>query len=235
MTKNKIIITQSNYIPWKGYFTSMKKATHIILYDDMQYTKRDWRNRNKIITPSGTKWLSIPINVKGKYHQKINEAKISDSEWSSKHWNTIRQNYKKAPSFNIYGKVFEEIYLDKLKNLEYLSDINRTILQSCIELLAIDITIVDSREFNLRGDKTEKLVNICKDLNADEYFTGPAAKAYMSEELFENEGIQVSYYDLQGFPEYQQLWGDFDHFVSIVDMFMNLGEDTVKYFNWETR
>jgi hypothetical protein len=75
-------------------------------------------------------------------------------------------------------------------------------------------------------------VNICKELNAESYFTGPAAKAYMSEELFENEGIKVKYYDLQGFPEYQQLWDGFDHFVSIVDMFMNLGKDTIKYFNW---
>lgn len=232
---NKVIITQSNYIPWKGYFTSMKKATHIVLYDDMQYTKRDWRNRNKIVTPNGLKWLSIPIDVKGKYHQKINEAKISDPEWFSKHWNIIKQNYKKASCFNTYGKIFEEIYLDKVKNLQYLSDINRIILQNCIEILGIDITIIDSREFDLRGDKTQKLVNICKDLNANEYFTGPAAKAYMNEEIFENEGIKVNYYDLQGFPEYQQLWGGFDHFVSIVDMFMNLGDNTIKYFNWEIK
>jgi len=232
MTKNKIIITQSNYIPWKGYFTSMKEATHLVLYDDMQYTKRDWRNRNKIITQKGPTWLSIPVNVKGKYHQKINEAKVNDIEWSSKHWSVIKQNYKKAPCFDTYGKVFEDIYLNKLKNLHFLSDINRTILQSCVELLDIDITIVDSREFDLQGGKTEKLVNICKELNAESYFTGPAAKAYMSEELFENEGIKVKYYDLQGFPEYQQLWDGFDHFVSIVDMFMNLGKDTIKYFNW---
>ena len=99
---NKIIITQSNYIPWKGYFTTMKKATHIILYDNAQYTRRDWRNRNKIITPNGPSWLSIPIDVKGKYHQKINEAKVKDKNWPNQHWSKIYQNYKIIPKYNIF-------------------------------------------------------------------------------------------------------------------------------------
>ena len=115
--KNKIIITQSNYIPWKGYFTTMRKATHIVMYDDMQYTKRDWRNRNKIITPSGSKWLSIPVKVKGKYHQKINETVVSEANWNEKHWNMIYQNYKKSEYFDKYGTYFKEIYLKKLKNI----------------------------------------------------------------------------------------------------------------------
>ena len=230
--KNKIIITQSNYIPWKGYFTTMRKATHIVMYDDMQYTKRDWRNRNKIITPSGSKWLSIPVKVKGKYHQKINETVVSEANWNEKHWNMIYQNYKKSEYFDKYGTYFKEIYLKKLKNIEYLSNINRIMLERCIELLDINIEILDSRDFNLIGDKTEKLVNICKDLSADEYFTGPAAKAYMNESAFNRQGIKVSYYDLDNFPEYNQMWNGFDHYVSILDMFFNLGDYTKNYLNW---
>jgi hypothetical protein len=229
---NKIIITQSNYIPWKGYFTSMKHATHIVLYDDAQYTRRDWRNRNKIITPSGPTWLSIPIDVKGKYHQKVNEAKVKNNTWPVDHWNKIRQNYRKAPYFNQYSEYFEPIYKDVLPQYEYLTDINRLMLEKCINLLGIEIQILDSRDFEIRGGKTGKLINICKDLEADEYFTGPAAKNYMEEEMFPNNGITLTYYDLDNFPPYQQLWDGFDPFVSVLDMFFNLGDDTLNYFNW---
>ena len=119
---SKVIITQSNYIPWKGYFAYMRYATHLVLYDDMQYTKRDWRNRNKLITPNGPKWLSIPIDVKGKYYQKINEAQVSNIDWGVKHWNFIENNYKKAPYFNDYAPYFRDLYLNP-KSI-FLSDIN---------------------------------------------------------------------------------------------------------------
>ena len=233
---NKVIITQSNYIPWKGYFTTMRDATHLVLYDDMQYTRRDWRNRNKIITTnSGPAWLTIPIDVKGKYHQKINEARVKDTSWPQDHWNRIQHNYRKAPCFKEYSKYFEDLYLKEFSTYVYLSDINKVLLKKCIDLLGIEIEIIDSREFSLRGDRTEKLVNICKDLNADEYFTGPAAKNYMDEEAFTKKGISVTYYDLNNFPEYKQMWEGFSHNVSILDMFFNLGDDTVKHFNWRTK
>tara|TARA_A100001515_G_scaffold69483_3_gene55247 strand:- start:1086 stop:1784 length:699 start_codon:yes stop_codon:yes gene_type:complete len=230
--RNKIIITQSNYIPWKGYFTTMRHATHIVLYDDAQYTKRDWRNRNKIITQKGPTWLTIPIDVKGKFNQKVNEAKVKNNQWSIDHWNKLRENYKKAPHFKQYSKYFEDIYLKQLPKHEYLSDINRIMLKICIDLLGIEIEILDSREFNIRGGKTGKLINICKDLEADEYFTGPAAKGYMEENLFDENNIKLTYYDLENFPEYNQSWNDFSHFVSVLDMFFNLGDETSKYFNW---
>jgi len=102
-------------------------------------------------------------------------------------------------------------------------------------MLGLQIEIIDSRDFDLIGCKTEKLVNICKDLGATEYFTGPAAKSYMQEDLFTSQAIKVNYYNLDGFPEYNQMWNGFDHFVSIIDMFMNLGEDTIKYFNREMK
>ena len=229
---NKIIITQSNYIPWKGYFTTMKKATHIILYDDAQYTRRDWRNRNKIITQKGPTWLTIPIDVKGKFDQKVNEAKVKNNQWPIDHWNKIRENYKKAPCFKQYSKYFEDIYLKQLPKYEYLSDINRIMLKECINLLDIKIEVLDSRDFDIRGGKTGKLINICKDLEANEYFTGPAAKGYMEESLFDENNIKLTYYDLENFPEYKQMWKGFSHHVSILDMFFNLGDETNKYFNW---
>ena len=95
----KVIITQSNYIPWKGFFDSMAQVDAIVLYDDMQYTKRDWRNRNVIKTQQSLKWLSIPVEVKGKYFQKINETKISDSNWNIDHLNQLKQNFKTAKCY----------------------------------------------------------------------------------------------------------------------------------------
>jgi hypothetical protein len=229
---NKVIITQSNYIPWKGYFTTMKKATHLVLYDSAQYTRRDWRNRNKIITPSGPSWLSIPIDVKGKYHQKVNEAKVKNNQWSIDHWNKIKQNYQKAPYFKEYSGYFEDLYLNLLIEQVYLTDINKIMLQKCIDLLDLKVEILDSRDFNIRGGKTEKLINICNDLGADEYYTGPAAKGYIDEELFYKNNISLTYYDLENFPVYNQLWDNFDHYVSILDMFFNLGDNISEYFNW---
>lgn len=226
---NKVIITQSNYIPWKGYFSAMREATHLVLYDDMQYTKRDWRNRNQLITPDGPKWLSIPIEVKGKYLQKINESKVSDLEWGIKHWNFIESNYKKTPYFNEYKEHFKDLYLNPPS--EFLSEINLAFIKKIIILLNIDIKILSSKEFELKGDKTEKLVNICKELNAIKYYTGPAAKDYIDEDLFFINNIEIEYYNFSGYPEYKQQWNGFDHAVSILDMFFNLGPGVIKYFN----
>jgi len=231
MTKNKVIITQSNYIPWKGYFTSMRKATHFIVYDEVQYTKRDWRNRNKIISPSGPRWLSIPVKVSGRFEQKIKDTEISDQEWGKTHWNLIEQNYKKAPFFRQYSRHFEELYLNCKYKL--LSDVNLAFLKKTTELLDIDIEFIDSGDFpkQASNDSTSRLVEICELLQADEYFTGPAAKNYIRSEAFLEKDIKLSYYDLEQFPVYQQQWEGFEHKVSILDMFFNLGSNTIKYFN----
>jgi hypothetical protein len=226
---SKVIITQSNYIPWKGYFSAMKEATHLVLYDDMQYTKRDWRNRNKLITPQGPKWLSIPIDVKGKYYQKINEAQINDINWGHNHWNFIKNNYIKSPYFKEYQHHFIDLYLNP--SSPYLSDINLDFIKKIITLLEIEIKVISSKEFNLKGDKTEKLVNVCKELNAEKYYTGPAAQNYMDESLFINNNIEIEYYNFSGYPEYKQQWEGFSHAVSILDMFFNLGPKTIEYFN----
>jgi len=223
----KIIITQSNYIPWKGYFDSINIADEFILYDDMQFTRRDWRNRNQIKTRDGIKWLSIPVEVKGKYYQKINETKISEPDWAEKHWNTILHNYSKAKYFNEYKKLFEELYLNNKE--EYLSKVNYNFLKTVCEILGIKTKMIWSEEFNLLEEKTERLVDICKKRGATDYYSGPAAKAYMNEELFEKENIKVHYFDYSGYPEYNQLHGEFTHEVSIIDLIFNEGPNSTKF------
>ncbi|HMQ67487.1 MAG TPA: WbqC family protein [Ignavibacteria bacterium] len=223
----KIIITQSNYIPWKGYFDSINMADEFVLYDDMQYTRRDWRNRNQIKTKDGLKWLSIPVEVKGKYFQKINETKVSEPDWGEKHWNTIVHNYSKAKYFNEYKKIFEELYLNS--DEEYLSKINYNFIKAICEILGIRTEMKWSSEFKLLEEKTERLVDICKKEGATDYYSGPAAKAYMNEELFDKENIKVHYFDYSGYPEYRQLHGEFTHAVSILDLIFNEGPDTIKF------
>lgn len=226
----KTIITQSNYIPWKGFFDSMAQVDVIVLYDDMQYTKRDWRNRNVIKTPQGLKWLSIPVEVKGKYFQKINETKISDSNWNIDHLNQLKQNYKTAKCYKEVIGWIENLYLNC--QFEYLSEINRYFIENINEFLGISVEIIDSERFILAEDKTDRLVNICKELRATDYFSGPAAKVYMDESKFEKEKIKVNYFEYSGYEEYNQLYGEFSHGVSIFDLIFNCGKDSKKYLKY---
>ena len=223
----KALITQSNYIPWKGYFDAINMVDEFIIYDDMQFTRRDWRNRNKIKTKDGLIWLTIPVEVKGKYFQKINETVISDPNWGMHHWKTIQYNYHKTPYFTLYKDQFEEAFLNNDK--KYLTEINLQFLQLICGILGINTPIRFSKEFELKEEKTERLVDICKKIGATDYYSGPAAKAYMNESLFANENINIHYFDYSGYPEYPQLFNNFAHDVSIIDLLFNEGENAKKY------
>lgn len=198
-----------------------------VIYDDMQYTRRDWRNRNMIKTKDGVKWLTIPVEAKGKYFQKINETKISDLSWTENHWNTIKHSYSKAKYYEEYKDILEELYLDCKE--EYLSKVNYRFMKKICEILGIKTPMTWSSEFTLLEEKTERLVDICKKLGATDYYSGPAAKAYMNEELFERENITIHYFDYSGYPPYRQLHGDFTHAVSIIDLIFNEGIDAPKF------
>jgi hypothetical protein len=223
----KVIITQSNYIPWKGYFDAINTADQFIIYDDMQYTKRDWRNRNKIKTKDGLLWLSVPVEVKGKYFQKINETVVSEADWGKTHWKTIHANYSKAPYYKLYKDFFEEFYMNNDK--KFLTDINYTLITIVNKLLSISTEISFSSDFELVEGKTEKLVDLCKKVGATDYYSGPAAQNYMDESLFEAESVKVHYFDYSGYPVYQQLHGDFAHDVSILDLLFNEGENAKNF------
>lgn len=225
--KKSVLITQSNYIPWKGYFDNINAVDEFIVYDDMQYTKRDWRNRNQIKTPQGLLWLTIPVEVKGKFFQKINETQVSEKNWGEKHWKTIVANYSKTPYFKIYRDVFENIYRDE--SLNTITNINIEFIKAVNSILNINTKIIDSREFRLVEGKTERLVDICKQCQATSYYTGPAAKNYMDEQLFFNEGIGVNYFDYSNYPEYPQQHGEFSHYVSILDLIFNTGDNAKNY------
>lgn len=226
----KVLITQSNYIPWKGYFDSIRHCDVFVVYDDVQYTKRDWRNRNKIKTPSGLKWLSIPVIVKGKYFQKIKDTIIADESWTRTHWNILEQNYRKSAFFKEMAEWIEPLY--KNCNLKYLSDINIYFIEEINKFFGIDTKIRLSSEFNLDDDKTERLVNICKKLKATDYYSGPSAKNYIKEEEFENNKIKLHYWDYSGYREYPQLYPPFEHSVSVLDLIFNMGRESTKFLKF---
>ena len=223
----KIAILQSNYIPWKGYFDLINMVDEFVLYDDMQYTKRDWRNRNIIQTPNGLQWLSIPVMVKGKYFQKISETKISDDNWGKKHWSVLKQNYSKAQHFKEYKDVFEDLYLNNKD--EYLSQVNYKFISAINKILGVDTKVRWSSEFDLTGGQSEKLLGICKDCDADVYLSGPSAKNYLNEDIFIQNNIKIEWMDYSNYPEYKQIFKPFEHGVTILDLIFNEGENATKF------
>ena len=223
----KIAILQSNYIPWKGYFDLISSVDEFILYDDMQYTRRDWRNRNKIKTINGPQWLTIPVDVKGKYHQSIKDTQIIDNTWAKKHWNTIKQNYSKSKYFNVYELLFEDFF--KNCREESLSLINYKFIRMINEILGIKTKISWSSDFILVDGKSERLLGLCKDCHATEYISGPAAKNYLDESLFEQHSIKVTWMDYSDYPEYDQRFAPFEHGVTILDLIFNEGHNAYKF------
>jgi len=186
----KVAILQSNYIPWKGYFDLISYVDEFIIYDDMQFTKRDWRNRNKIKTPTGLQWLSVPVLSKGKFHQKINETKINGNQWQKDHWNTLTRNYSRARFFEEISKWLKPLYLKR--DYSFLSDLNRTFMDAICSYLNIRTKISSSSDYELIGDKSQRLANIVKQSEANEYVSGPAAKNYIDEGVFNHSGRQYN-------------------------------------------
>lgn len=224
----KIAILQSNYIPWKGYFDLIHRVDEFILYDDMQYTRRDWRNRNLIKTKDGTKWLTIPVEVKGKYDQKIKDTKITGKGWAKDHWKTIQHSYSGAKHFGTYKPFLEKAYAE-CEGEEYLSRVNHKFLTLLCDLLGIKTKITWSMDYELVEGKTERLVGLCKSAGADHYLSGPAAKDYIVDSLFQEAGVKLEYMDYSGYPEYHQLHGSFEHGVTVLDLIFNEGPDAVKF------
>ena len=223
--KKRIAILQSNYIPWKGYFDIIAGVDEFILYDDVQYTKNDWRNRNTIKTPAGSTWLSIPVHHS--MNDKIKDVKISQRNWNVKHWKTIQQNYSKAAGFSQAKPFLEDLYegIDS----EYLSDINFTFINAINIFLGIKTEITRSSDYQYGGDKSQRILELCKAANAGVYVSGSAAKNYLDLKLFERANIQLEWADYTNYPEYTQLFPPFEEKVSILDVILNTGNNAGNY------
>ncbi|MCR8635984.1 WbqC family protein [Paenibacillus radicis (ex Xue et al. 2023)] len=229
----KIAIIQSNYIPWKGYFDIINDCDLFILYDDVQYTHGDWRNRNKIKTNNGTSWLTIPV---GAHLDKLTcQVQINDNKWQIKHWKSLQASYSRTSYFKYYRDFLEYVYLEK--NWSYLSELNQYLIKHISkEFLGIKTEIRDSSEYNVQGKKLDRVIDLVKIVEGDIYISGPAAKDYIITERFEKEGIRLVYKDYQGYPEYDQVNPPFEHSVSILDLLFHVGPDAPYYiWGWRDR
>jgi hypothetical protein len=219
----RVAVTQSNYIPWKGYFDLIARVDEVVLYDDVQYTRRDWRNRNRIKTPQGTRWLTIPVKTRGRYHQRIDETEVSDPGWAARHWAAIRQSYGGAPHFGRYEGTLEELYAGTKETV--LSAVNERFLRALCSLLGIETAMSRSDGHAQSAERSERLVALCRRAGASEYVCGPASRGYLDERAFAEAWIAVTYMDYSGYPEYPQLHPPFEHHVSVIDLLLNTGPD----------
>jgi hypothetical protein len=227
----KVAIFQSNYIPWKGYFDMIAAVDEFILYDDMQYTRRDWRNRNQIKTPQGVQWLTVPVKVKGKFHQKIRDTEIDGTDWASEHWKALTNNYRRTPHFGEIAAWLEPLYIDE--TWSYLSPLNRRFIEAVCDYLSIKTCLNNSWDYTLRPDgKTERLADMCVQAGGAEYISSPAAKVYIEEQVFADHAIKLTWFDYSGYSEYPQLWGEFTHGVTILDLLFNCGKDAPRYMKY---
>ena len=212
----RIAILQSNYVPWLGYFQLIDSVDEFILYDDVQFTKNDWRNRNRVKTPQGVQWLSIPVG-------KSIDRRIRDVEviapWRENHWKTLELNYRRAPAFNETAEWLQPLYLES--QLTNLSAINKSFIEAICAELGIRTHITSSSDYELIGDRNERLVNMCLQANATHYVSGPAAKAYLDSQKFSEHSISVEWFDYPEQRPYPQLWGGFVEGLSALDFLMN--------------
>jgi hypothetical protein len=226
----KAAIIQSNFLPWRGYFDIIHDVDVFVFLEDVQYTHRDWRNRNKVKTPGGVKWISVP--VLGGINQLIYKAQIDYSQnWREKHKQTIHHSYAAAPYYDSYKSEIFEIFSKKFNSL---SELNIFSIKKISKILGIETKFFNSKELHTDGTKNEKLVKICQTVDADLYLSGPAAKDYIDNDRFSTVKIELCYKDYTGYPVYPQLWGNFESAVSIIDVIFNCGEKS-PYYIWGWR
>ena len=223
----KIAIIQSNYLPWKGYFDIIAGVDEFVLYDDMQYTRRDWRNRNRIKTANGLAWLTVPVKVKGKYTQAIRDTLIDGTDWMRSHWKSLEFGYGRAPHFDDVASVLKPVFSSPAET--HLASLNRRLIEGVCGYLGIDTQIRSSSEYRLVDGASERLADICVQAGASVYVTGPSARDYLDLAAFRDRDVAVEWMDYQGYPEYPQMWGDFVHEVSIVDLMFNCGPESIRY------
>jgi hypothetical protein len=224
----KVAIVQSNYIPWKGYFDLIAAVDEFILYDDVQFTKNDWRNRNRIKTPKGLEWLSIPVGQD--ISRRIRDVELPERRWQEKHWKTLEANYGRAAHFAEVAALLEPLYLERRH--AHLSALNREFIETICGYLGIATRISYSWDYALVEGKTDRLVALSAQAGAGEYISGPSAKSYLDERAFAAQGVRLTWFDYAGYPEYPQLWGAFAHEVSILDLLFNCGKDAPRYMRF---
>jgi hypothetical protein len=223
------VILQPSYIPWRGYFEQILRADLFVFYDDVQYDKRGWRNRNQIKTPTGKQWLTIPVHSRGAQteHVLINQIHIAwDDPWNENHWKALQLSYAKAPYFRQYAPLLEEFYN---RHDQYLADFTVDLTIALAREMGITHTrFLRASSLKVEGARTERLIAVLKEVGADHYISGPSAQSYIEEEKFEQAGIDLEYMEYK-YLAYPQLYPPYEPNVSILDLLFMTGTDAPNY------
>ncbi len=226
----RVGVIQSNYLPWKGYFDIIHDVDEFVFYDDVQYTKNDWRNRNRIKTPSGLLWITVPVEKT--ISKPIDEVMIANSFWQFKQFKTLAQYYSRAPFFESFRPFLETLYLEK--QWTSLSQLNQWVITTISrEFLGLSTIFRSSREFALEGKRADRLLDLLRQAEADLYVSGPSARAYLDTMRFEKEGIRVVFKDYSSYPEYSQFYPPFEHRVTVLDLLFHTGAAAASFI-WGT-
>lgn len=221
---------QSSYIPWRGFFDIMNCVDHFVFYDDVQFSKGSWRNRNRINSANGPQWLTIPVLHKGRSHHRVCDIRVADQRWAEKHWRAIELNYAKAPFFNEIKPELQSLYR-RAGEMSFLSEINRLFIEEICDWVDIDTEMTDVREYDLPEGRVDRLVELCRKLGADEYISGPSAQAYIDPEYFSQRGVDVKWMSYDGYPDYPSIHGQPpDVGLSFLDVLLNVGPDDAKSY-----
>ncbi len=219
-------ILQPGYLPWLGFFEQMYRSDVFVIYDDVQYDKEGWRNRNRIKSANGIQWLTVPVHVQFESHLLVKDVKVDNNvNWRKKHLASIRQNYTKSPFFEEYIPIFEYAYG---KEWKYLIDIVLYFILKIAECLGMGAkNIIRSSTLSLEGDRNDRLIRICNLYGADTFYEGASGKNYIDEKRFSDHGISVDYQNYRH-PVYSQLYGNFVPFLSVIDLLFNHGHKSLE-------
>ena len=204
----------------------IRKADHFVFLDDVQFTKRDWRSRNRIVSPNGPQWLTVPVITKGRYTQTIAEAELSDPDWWQGHLQTMTHAWARAPRFAAMFPLVKDWYA-QIAPQTHLAPVNTFLIRQIMGLIGLDTTLHNSADLPTASDATERLLVICQALGASTYLSGPAARDYLDTTTFEAAGIAVDWMTYGAYPEYVQADGGYEPAVSILDALMWLEPEHV--------
>ena len=221
-----VSIMQPTYLPWLGYFDLTNRSDIFVFLDTVQLDKRSWQQRNRIKTPNSEIMLTVPVLTKGRFNQEIRDVEIDVSQrFEKKHFNSIQLNYKNSKYYKLYIGELEEIFFSKISRL---ANLNIKLIKWLSSKIGIKTKFISSSELDVSGSKTELLINICMKINANHYLSPIGSKGYIEKNnLFTNSGIQLSYQNYQH-PTYNQLFGDFIPYLSVIDLLFNEGEKSLE-------
>src|ERR1700733_2765980 len=216
-----VSINQPAYLPWLGYFHRIAVADAHIVLDHVQFEKNSFTNRNRVRMREGWCWLTVPVKTAGKFGDlPINALDIAgERPWAAKHWETLRLNYSQAPFFDQHAAFFRSVYTRTwLKFADLVHEVNRYLLDA----FSIPTRLYFSSQMKASGKKDELVLNLCRELGATVYLSGPLGRNYLREELFGERNIAVRYDDYHH-PMYSQMYPGFEPYMAAIDLLFNAG------------